>query len=1217
MGIQGKAKIQMPPRRYLALACLVFLVSGMLLTYQLINDLVISANYIPKVFQSQTSEAGSFEFPVESVFIENSHSLSFKNVQILESIPKIPVSISKILRKLVKSTDPDSYISTKLTPFIALSEVEEHLEDSRWINRHWFTSESASLYVPTQNAYLVVTRISFVSDAKLKELGADTDPKKAEEKAKTAWLDGKLSPLILFLYGQLFSTDWTEKVGYKLSGYKYPAILPVKFALPEHIDLKLTYGPQQILLVMTKTAELEHEPLLMYSTVIDKKTSQMYATMLHPAENEEVDEEKRALSSFYSSNKKPQALRSVKLNVADKKDVSYINWSAFVDIAARTQEKPYDSSIMFITDLNTMHTIKCEIHLGTCRTVSQDEKPHKLGKDKLVGGSQLIHMSELLLDVDPQELIDNPIAQDVWVGFTNYELTNCGCGSQITRPAMTTVIRNSDGKFKMIQLSSALDFNLDVVSWNNLNAKAQKCSGYNKFNAKSILKWESVITENSIEDRLSIAFSMSDSATYVLTVKGFLKEVVRALILLKEKKFRGSDISLAVGKSKQYCQYYAQEQSVRRPQIEGARELHKVGTSLYQHADSSSIEDEYMEEDNPEDVPHENNEDNKNKRITLYPSYIENPRSHFEEFFVNDAEPASARKFTQFGRGDDDNSPYTDYKYLDQKLVIYNAFKDLEDNKDLKVCDAVREDINIQITTPINKDKALVDVVKKYLTKDKSLSQEQLAYFEEFRPFLKSKMEEMLKSDDFINEHWFRFAGTSAYLKEYGVYFMVSRVLFTPLGVRDRPAFSMSYAQIFNSKWEELDGIDLIVPATDDSSKRFRKIRYPDFIHFPTYNDPNVGGIKWYGPEDPRLIVRKNHLGHDEPLVIFNQYQREIVETEGAGDAEEQKVKFKYQRVLYMGYPWEFQVGKAHVDPVSYGTGKSMYNRATAMTLYDKDGKLLPRKGKEKNWTPFLLENDRVANNGIDKYLYFVYRWERIHILKCEIPSGALHEAPCSFVYKNWPDDGTEPNGIGSLRGGSQLISVNEIVKNLPLPYNSLPQEYWLGIGRSKLSNCGCGKAMYRPQLMLLTKAYDEDKYQISHVSAFASFNLDIIPWKADKPQYLCGPWPNIILPNGIARWDAKTVEGEIDDVITLAYSNSDKTVELMNLRGIMKEFFRINAFRKSPTLEEMAEEKGSVIKNDFFSLYSNIECMVQKSREFCAAYGKEHPEEPKEEKKE
>lgn len=1219
LGIQGKSKLHMPPRRYLALALLVFLVSGMLVSFQLLNDFAIPAKYIPKAFQSsQAVDAGSFQYPIESVFIENSHSLSFKHVQVLESIPKIPVSIVDILNSVVKTTDPDSYVTTKLTPFIALSDLEEHLEDSKWINTHWFTSEAVSLYVPTQNAYLVVTRVSFVSDAKLAEFSASNDKKKAAEKAKTAWLEGKLSPLVLFFYGQLFSSDWREKKGYEVSGFKYPAILPVDFPLPEHIDLKVTYGPQQPQLLMFKTAELELEPVLIYAAATDRKNTNMYGAKLHPDDSDRNDVAKRALP-FYSKQKE-QNLHSIKFVVADKKDIHYSNWSPFIDIGARTEKKPYDTAVLFVTDFNTMHVIKCELKLGACRTMSQDERPHKLGKDKLYGGSQLIHMSELLLDVGPQAFIDTTIAQDVWVGFTNYEMNGCGCGQQITRPAITVVIKNAEGKFKMVQLSAALDFNLDIVGWNHLSSKSPKCAMFSKFNAKSIVKWDTVITDTAIEDRLTFAFSMSDSATYMLSINGLLKEVLRALTFLKETKFKGSDLLLALTRSRQYCKFYAQEQSTRRPQLDGSRVFHKVGTSLSTYSSGSTsgdIFDDEEEETEGSDYENEGEGDvNSKKRITLYPSYLESPSSHFDDAFPDDTEPAAFRKFVQLGLTDNDDSAFTDFKYVDHPLTTYNAFKDLEDTKDLKVCEAIREDINIQITAPINKDKALVDIVKQFLTKDKSLSEEQLHYFEEFRPFLKDKMEEMLKSDDYINTHWFRFAGTSAYLKEYGVYFMVSRVLFTPLGVRDRPAFSMSYAQIFNSKWEELENVDLIVPATDDSSKGFRKIRYPDFIHFPTYNNPNVGGIKWYGPEDPRLIIRKNHLGHEEPLVIFNQYQREIIDTEGAGDAEEQKVKFKYQRVLYMGFPWEFQVGKSHVDPVSFGAVKSLYNRATAMSLYDKEGKVIPRKGKEKNWTPFLLENDRESNNGVDKYLYFVYRWERIHILKCEIPSGPMHESICTFIYKNWPDDGTEPNGIGSLRGGSQLISVNDVVKQLPLPYNTLPQEYWLGIGRSKLSNCGCGKAMYRPQLLLLTKSNDEDKFQISHMSAFASFNLDIIPWKADKPQYLCGPWPNIILPNGIARWDARSVDNEVDDVLTLAYSNSDKTVELMNLRGILKEFIRINAFRRSPTLEEMTEEKGSTVKNDFYSLYSNLECTVQKSREFCKAYGKEHPEEPKEEKK-
>lgn len=543
--------------------------------------------------------------------------------------------------------------------------------------------------------------------------------------------------------------------------------------------------------------------------------------------------------------------------------------------------------------------------------------------------------------------------------------------------------------------------------------------------------------------------------------------------------------------------------------------------------------------------------------------------------------------------------------FHEHEFKIFNPYPNIKG--DSKKCSNIENTLNVEVSEPISMQASLEEVVQNFVKRNSE-------YYQELSPFFQKEVAKQLEEHT-VDKYWFRLAGSSVWLEQYGVHFMVSRVLYSPRGVRNQPILSLSYIQIFNDKWEELKDVELIVPTNNpDVGNQLPKdkdlwasIRYPDFLPIPIFHNVNKQDDRYYGPEDPRTILVKNAKGYEEPLIIFNEFHRKSIKRTWYEDQSELTLQIRLYRSMFMGWPWQFQRGKANVD--------GLPNRQFDDRLYTRVVELrrnnVPRMKTQKNWTPFISSHDRKIYHH-DKYIYFVYMWSNLEVLKCDLSDISSMTAHCEFDYrlnKNLPDD--QP--VGLLRGGTQLININELIANQKHKFPHLDpilqkfsdsRDIWIGFARAHLKNCGCGQDIYRPNLVIITK--DGDKYKISHITSFVSLDIPMVGWDLGKPNDVCvDGQPNVLIPNGISSWSFKKSEDNdhalgVTDYLTLSFSLSDYTVDIIHIKGLLSELFNLDnkpAYSNHKLFEPLS--LGSVGFND-----DNVNCALQGSTLFCKEYG-------------
>lgn len=489
------------------------------------------------------------------------------------------------------------------------------------------------------------------------------------------------------------------------------------------------------------------------------------------------------------------------------------------------------------------------------------------------------------------------------------------------------------------------------------------------------------------------------------------------------------------------------------------------------------------------------------------------------------------------------------------------------------------------------------------------------------------------------NMQWFRFGGSSVWLPHHKVHYMVSRVLFLPLGIANKAFASFLYVQLFDQGWNELppettlevpyqkhklhgvvnsDGLtsEVVLHTTVNT----RKVKYPGFLPIGFEYLLDVKNKKYYyGPEDPRIIARKSTLGFREPLVVFNM-----------------KSILLQKRVMHQYLPFlhELKILRKRLEPFAY---------------------------IEKNWTPFMSKLANRNSDG-DTRLNFVYSLDPLEVLTCEIDT-----AVCDFLQRPAKED---YDYVGPLRGGTQLV---------PLPLDSLPSHVrdkfalpqsrliYVGWARTHLNKCGCGESMYRPNMIILVEDYDaqNDKhyYKVADVLAYVDFGAAVPPWTApalneegqlvqnSQPKQCAGR--NVLIPNLIAYWNVELVildkkeygrkeyhriptEDELadrkgskvhkgdtshavvdydmvfNDYMGVTLSAADSDVSVVHVKGLLNYIVRMPSLYDENTV---VKEEGTFHRNGFDF---NLKCATTASKEYCVKYGNmygEGEEENKDEK--
>ncbi|KAI5951802.1 hypothetical protein KGF54_004877 [Candida jiufengensis] len=520
-------------------------------------------------------------------------------------------------------------------------------------------------------------------------------------------------------------------------------------------------------------------------------------------------------------------------------------------------------------------------------------------------------------------------------------------------------------------------------------------------------------------------------------------------------------------------------------------------------------------------------------------------------------------------------------------------------------------------------------------------------YYEEIKaliPTLKQQLEE-----NTFAENWFQLIGSSVWLEQYGVHLLTSRIFYTQTGNKVQPVISFVYVQAFDSNWNEIENLELIMPNGNtvtnykdyikDENKngklKYKTVKYPQFLPIPIYHNVQKQTGVFYGPEDPRLILIKNKLGYEEPVIIFNAYHRKFSKIK-TNDNDEGSIYFDFHRSIFIGWLWETQIGKNNIEEFDETYTKHEYTKVKELILPN-----FKRTNKEKNWSPFIDLNER-DKNGYDKSINLIYQFKNLKILKCY-----FHKEYCEWEYMM-----NEIKTINEFRGGTQLINLRTILEKINNPKSnkkgkeltlkskklnklnyllnssSLNFQIWIGFARIALTNCGCGDKFYRPNMFVLVKI--GEFYKISHISNSLDFkNIKIKQWDT-KDENLCSG-KNLIIPNGISSWeilDNGNSKEEQEDLLTLFFSRADVTVDFIYIKGLLNSLFKdkdddyifklysenfnygnnqvIKNKGERTYNHEINQLTSKIFKfNDFTNF--NVECSIKNAKQYCIDYSKQY----------
>ncbi|RLV87682.1 Beta-mannosyltransferase 2 [Meyerozyma sp. JA9] len=596
----------------------------------------------------------------------------------------------------------------------------------------------------------------------------------------------------------------------------------------------------------------------------------------------------------------------------------------------------------------------------------------------------------------------------------------------------------------------------------------------------------------------------------------------------------------------------------------------------------------------------------------IFPTSFHNP--DLQQFYFSHFPAAAAKnKNAQFLIGAPSSSIFPKVPELEMKPHVVNVFlagdgqKDLADDMKPAKCESFRKELAVEVSKPISKNVPIEALVKRLL-KDPA------PYMKEFLPFFEEDVKKQF-AENTIKDHWYRLAGSSVWLESHRVHFMISRLVYSKGGARNAPNFSMVLAQVFDENWQEINGAELVVPTNNPdignesespSEQRYRVMKFPSLLPIPAYLNVHHQDSRYYGPEDSRILLVRNPAGYEEPLIVFNAYHRKIIESQ-AEKEDEMNLKFGFYRSMFAAWPWQQQRGKQNMEDVADKEfDKQLYTRAVELRREN-----MPRIETQKNWTPFVSSTDR-AKYGYDKYAYFLYRYSNMEVLRCDLTEIPAKYSSCKFVYR-MDDKLSDSASVGAMRGGTTLYNINELLQRhskSPAVGSVLSQiprdrEIWMGFARAHIKDCGCGKDMYRPNFVVVTRD-GSDKYQISHISSFASLNVPVAGWDINNPEKVCQEGqPSVFIPNGISSWTITSDHNQagFSDDLTLAFSIADVSVEIVHIRNVLSSFVSLDS--RNSNLVGPAFGTSTLPPAGFDNF--NIECALEGSKKMCAEFGKEH----------
>lgn len=555
--------------------------------------------------------------------------------------------------------------------------------------------------------------------------------------------------------------------------------------------------------------------------------------------------------------------------------------------------------------------------------------------------------------------------------------------------------------------------------------------------------------------------------------------------------------------------------------------------------------------------------------------------------------------------------------FRQDKTHIYDSAMNIDGKTDR--CEYLESELTYRVSsqkevnTPVTE---IAEVLIKALENHDEYIQEIGKYFlKKIRLQLKHKV---------ADQFWFRLAGSSVWLKEYGVHLMVSRLVYSEHKIMNQPTFSVIYAQLYTDDWVEVT-TSMLVPTNLGPSTNKNAIEVEDgaytIMSFPAVLPvpfPFDDKRDYLGPEDPRIILVLNKRGYEEPMIVFNQYHQHWVSD------DDNNSKVLGYRNMWFGWPWQFQKGMLNVNKEpSPEHNDKLFSRATELKINGER-----RDRMSKNWSPMISRLLREFD-GYDKSILVSTRYPNLEVLKCDI---TMKEPNC--VYMTIDDFRPDPSEVGALRGGTSMVNINNLIgQQTNIPVEKLirkGREIWVGFARAHFRGCGCGNGFYRPNLVIvildLIKGEDgkiRQVFSLSHVSAFMGLFVDIIPWRSEDPADLCRQL-NILIPNGIGYWKIGDIkvnklrsEWVVEDMLTLDFSVSDMSVGIVKISGILDSLIKMTpnspfqqyeGDHEEPFLDEESENEEVLYPTQNFGASDDvIMCALEDSARFCRVYGDKH----------
>lgn len=336
--------------------------------------------------------------------------------------------------------------------------------------------------------------------------------------------------------------------------------------------------------------------------------------------------------------------------------------------------------------------------------------------------------------------------------------------------------------------------------------------------------------------------------------------------------------------------------------------------------------------------------------------------------------------------------------------------------------------------------------------------------------------------EDILRKKWMKFCGSSVWLSKYQVHFFVNRVVYSESSHRNHPTISLIYVEIFDKDWNEVKDFSL-------TTTHGKVLEFPRIMQVNISENPKKDGIM--GPEDPRVVLHRfvNEAGEydEEPIIIFNMRSTEI----------------NWSRAMHMFRPFSESTIRLSLE------GRK------------------PRS-REKNWAPFFDEKDK-------DHIYFVYNFNPLRIVKCSMEDGVCQKVTGpDFVDAQ----AKETKHVGALRGGTDVVPIPRAM----IPDHFKNRDFWFGIARSHVTDCGCLSEIYRPHSFIISK--EGNHFSLDYVTSLFDFNVNPEPW--DLKKQTCEDGKSVLIPNSIAYW---TPLGETD-VMGVTFSEADRTNNLIHVQG-------------------------------------------------------------------